>query len=385
MLEIVALLVAALWLGAGLMLGWGWARFEGVRRSSESLYFRERDWPLVSLIIAARDEAASIPMTLSHLSNLAYPNFEIILVNDRSRDGTGQIALRWAETLPTLRVVNVDHLPAEWLGKTHALHEGYRISRGEWLCFMDADVALEPDCMNRSIAIATERGLDHLSLFPALEVDGIFEGAFVMAFAFYFGAYVQPWKAKDPDSKKFCGVGAFNLIRRDTCEAIGTHRKLRMDVADDLKLGKLVKRNGYRQDAMKAEGLVHLRWQRGGLKGYIRGIEKNAFAGLDYSVFRVVAVSAGVIMMSVFPFLGLFLADTITRWASGASVTMLALAYWPLTKQFGRSPLYFLTHPLGALVLLAGIWRSTVKALWRGSIIWRGTTYPLKLLRKHLV
>ena len=153
------------------MVGWGWARFEGVRRSSESLYFRERDWPLVSLIIAARDEAASIQMTLSHLSNLAYPNFEIILVNDRSRDGTGQIAVRWAETLPTLWVVNVDHLPEEWLGKTHALHEGYRISRGEWLCFMDADVALEPDCMNRSIAIATERGLDHLSLFPALEVD----------------------------------------------------------------------------------------------------------------------------------------------------------------------------------------------------------------------
>ena len=84
---------------------------------------------------------------------------------------------------------------------------GYRISRGEWLCFMDADVALEPDCLNRSIAIATERGLDHLSLFPALEIDGFFEGAFVLAFAFYFGAYVQPWKAKDPNSKKFCGVG----------------------------------------------------------------------------------------------------------------------------------------------------------------------------------
>ena len=95
MLGIVALVVAALWLVAGFVLGWGWARFEGVRRSSESLYSRERDWPLVSLIIAARDEAASIQTTLSHLSNLAYPNLEIIFVNDRSSDGTAQIASRW--------------------------------------------------------------------------------------------------------------------------------------------------------------------------------------------------------------------------------------------------------------------------------------------------
>ena len=377
--------MAALWVLAGFVLGSGWLRFERLGRASESCFSGNRDWPMVSVIVAARDEAENLHRTLSHLSNLVYPNLEIILVNDRSSDETQRIASDGGRSLSTLRVLNVDHLPEEWLGKTHALYQGYQVSQGEWLCFMDADVALQPESLGRSIVVALERKLDHLSLFPSLEVDGVWEAAFVMAFAFYFGAYVQPWKAKDPNSKKFCGVGAFNLIRRETYEAIGTHKRLRMEVADDLKLGKLVKRGGYRQDAMRAEELVHVRWQAGGVRGYVRGIEKNAFAGLDYSLLRVLGGSAGILLLSVFPFVGLIMADPTVRWSSAVSVVMIALAYWPVAREFGRSPFYFMSHPVGALLLLSDIWLSTVKALWRGSIDWRGTAYPLRLLKKHLV
>ena len=385
MTSIAAEVVALLWLGAGVYLGLGWLRFEGLLRASDRSGIAKGPLPSVSLVIAARNEADSIGDTLDRLSRVEYPELEIVVVNDRSRDGTGQIASEYIRTLEGLKVVDIGSLPEEWLGKTHALHEGSKQSSGEWLCFIDADVALEPDCLRRAVAVARIRHLDHLCLFPALRTHGLLESAFVMTFGFYFGAYMQPWKAKDPRSKKFCGVGAFNLIRRNAYEAIGGHERLRMEVADDIKLGKLVKQHRYRQDAMDSDGRVHLRWQKGGVGAYLRGIEKNAFAGVDYSLVRVALGSVGIVMMSIFPFVAVAVGDFTARLAGAVALAVIALAYGPLSRPLNRSRLYFVTHPLGAGILLSGLWISTVKTLWRGTVVWRGTAYPLPLLKKYLV
>ena len=385
MTNIVAEVVALMWLGAGLYLGLGWLRFEGLLRTGNGSGVEGGPLPSVSLIIAARDEADGIGETLDRLTRVEYPELEIVMVSDRSTDGTLEIASDHIGTLAGLKVVEVEVLPEDWLGKTHALHEGYKQSSGEWLCFIDADVSLEPDCLRRALTVARMRDLDHLCLFPALRTYGLLETAFVMTFAFYFGAYIQPWKAKDPRSKKFCGIGAFNLIRRDAYEAIGGHERLRMEVADDIKLGKLVKQHGYRQDAMDSDGLVHLRWQKGGAGAYLRGIEKNAFAGVDYSLFRVVLGSLGIILMSLFPFVALAVGDFTTRAASLVALGVIALAYGPISRPLNKSRLYFVTHPLGAGLLLLGLWISTAKTLWRGAVVWRGTAYPLQLLKKYIV
>jgi glycosyltransferase involved in cell wall biosynthesis len=385
MTRIATEVVALMWLGAGVYLGLGWLRFEGLLRASDESGVAGGPVPSVSLVIAARNEADSIGDTLDRISRVEYPELEIVVVNDRSEDGTGPIAAKHTHTLAGLKAVNVRTLPEEWLGKTHALHEGYKQSSGEWLCFIDADVALEPDCLRRALAVARMRRLDHLCLFPALRTHGLLESAFVMTFGFYFGAYMQPWKAKDSRSNKFCGVGAFNLIRRDAYEAIGGHERLRMEVADDIKLGKLVKQHRFRQDAMDSDGLVHLRWQKSGVGAYLRGIEKNAFAGMDYSLSRVALGSLGILMMSISPFVALAVDDFATRTAGTVALTIIALAYGPLGRAVNKSRLYFVSHPLGAVILLSGLWISTVKTLWRGAVVWRGTAYPLRLLKKYLV
>ncbi len=384
-LNALALMSAVFWTVGGVFLAFGWTRFEGVRKASDAAGQPEAEWPLVSVIIPARDEGESIRGTLTRLADSTYPNLEIVVVNDRSRDATGDIARGLRLSIPNLTVIDIDTLPELWLGKTHAMQTGYQRSRGEWLCFVDADVKMGPDCIPRSMAVVLDRELDHLSLFPSMEICGIGEGAFVMAFSFFFGAYLQPWKAKDPNSSKFCGVGAFNLIRRTSYEGIGTHEALRLEIADDLKLGKLIKRRGFRQEALDGDQLLKVRWQSGGVPGNVRGIEKNAFAGLNYSLLRVVIATAGVLVLSVVPFVGVLMADGYGRWASVVSVTMVALAHGPIAYQMGIPWLYFLAHPLAGLLLAWSIWMSALKALRSGHVTWRGTAYPLPLLRKYMV
>ena len=384
-LDVLVLISAAFWTLGGLYLAVGWTRFEGVRKASEASGPPGADWPLVSVIIPARDEGTSIRETLTRLAESTYPNVEVLVVNDRSSDATGDIARSFRSSIHDLTVIDIDNLPELWLGKTHAMQIGYQQSRGDWLCFVDADVKLTDDCIHRAMAVVVARELDHLALFPSMEIHGIAEGAFVMAFAFFFGAYVQPWKAKDPKSSKFCGVGAFNLIRRTAYEGIGTHEALRLEIADDLKLGKLIKRHGFRQDVLDGDRRLSVRWQSGGLSGYVGGLEKNAFAGLNYSLMRVVLATAGVFLLSVVPFVGVLMAEGYGQWASFLSVFLIAVAHVPIARQMGISWLYFIAHPLAAILLIWSIWRSTFKALRTGHVTWRGTDYPLTLLRKYVV
>jgi glycosyltransferase involved in cell wall biosynthesis len=381
----LALVSAVLWALGGLFLAFGWMRSQGVRKLREAVVQPVAEWPSVTVIVPARDECESIRETVTRLAESTYPKLKIIVVNDRSRDGTGDIARDLTTSNPNLTVVDIEALPELWLGKTHAMQAGYERSHGDWLCFVDADVKVSRDCIRRAMAVVLEGKLDHLALFPSMETHGIGEGAFVVAFALFFGACFQPWKAKNPNSSRFCGVGAFNLIRRTAYEGVGTHEALRLEIADDMKLGKLIKRHGFRQDVFDGDGHLSVRWQSGGLSGYVRGLEKNAFAGLNYSLFRVVLATAGIFLISVVPFLGLLLTDGYGRWASGMSVSLLALAYVPITHQMRTSWLYFMVHPLAAILLAWSIWRSTFKALTTGHVSWRGTDYPLSLLRRYMI
>ena len=383
--DIALILVGALWLVGGCALGLGWLKFEGLERASAGVVADKLSPPLVSVIIPARDEAASIGRTLEQLSRATYQRLEVIVVDDRSRDATGSIARSVATSWDRIQVLEIDRLAQGWLGKPYALKRGFEHSRGEWLCFVDADVHLEPTCIEKAVRLAEARGLDHLSVFPTMVVDGVLETAFVMTFAFYFGAFVQPWKAKRADSAKFCGVGAFNLVRRDAYEAIGTHKRLRLEIADDIKLGKLIKQAGLRQDAVDGDGLLSVQWQRGGIGAYVRGLEKNAFAGLDFSIPKVLMATTGVVAMSILPFAGILVADGYGRKGAALSIAVIAIGHGVIARYMRVGTLHFLLHPIAAAVMVWSIWRSTLLALWRGSVSWRGRDYPLSLLRKHLV
>src|SRR5438445_1296629 len=228
-------LVAFFWLTHGLRVAYGAIRLPWLKGFSPAV---DADSPRISLIFAARDEEEKLPAALATLMEIDYPNLEIIAVDDRSKDATGRILDDFAAAHPRLRVVHITQLPAGWLGKPHALQKAYETSTGEWLLFTDADVRFKPDVLRRAVALAKQRNLDHLTLFGEIEMAGFWEKVLLTFFGMAFNIAIDPYRVANPHSRAYIGVGAFQLLKRAAYEASGTHRRLAMEVVDDMKLGK---------------------------------------------------------------------------------------------------------------------------------------------------
>src|SRR4051794_32863197 len=186
--------------------------------------------PALSIVVPALNEAETVEPALRSLLALDYPRLEIIAVNDRSTDATGEILDRLAAEDARLRVVHVTDLPEGWLGKNHALHVGSAAASGEWLLFADADVVYAPDALRRAMALALARGSDHLVALPRILVEGFWEKTFVGFFMVMFSFRFRTWQAAWRRGYGYVGVGAFNMVRAAVYRALGGHAALRMEV-----------------------------------------------------------------------------------------------------------------------------------------------------------
>jgi GT2 family glycosyltransferase len=340
--------------------------------------------PLVSIIFAARDEAEKLPAAIETLLAQDYPKFEVVAVNDRSSDRTPRILHRMEMASRNLVVTDIDTLPPGWLGKPHALVAGFEKSHGEWLVFTDADVHFAPDVLRRAVALAAERQWDHLTLLTSVEMRGFWETTAISYFGLGFVFGNEPWLASNPRSGRYVGIGAFQLVRREAYQKSGGHTRLRMDVIEDMKLGKLMKMAGFRSGVAVAQDLVHVRWHSG-VQNVIRGVTKNMFAAVHYNPFLAAAAMSLSLIMSVLPFLGLAFASGWARVLAGIAGATSVAVHAAMIWSTEASPFYGLTHPLGALLFCWMIGRSAIATLWRGGVVWRDTFYPLEDLRKGMV
>ena len=229
--------------------------------------------------------------------------------------------------------------------------------------------------------------LDHLTAIPDARVPGTALNAFIAAFGVFFSMYTRPWKARDPRSRAHIGVGAFNLIRAEVYRAIGTHRAIAMRPDDDLKLGKLVKKHGFRQDVVYARAFIVVEWYSS-LGEMIDGLMKNSFAGVDYSMVKVVGSTAAMFLTNVWPFIALVATHGVTQALNGLSALLIVLIFWTSARYGGYGGtrlLYVIAFPAAALLFIYIIWRSALLAVIRGTVMWRGTAYPLAQMRANKV
>ena len=373
--------VAVFWVFYGLRVVYGAARLPWVKNFAPA---SDAQCPFISLLFAARNEEEKLPAALASLAAIDYPNLEIIAVDDRSTDATARILDDFAAAHPHFRVVHVKELPAGWLGKPHALQRAYGASSGEWLIFTDADVWFKSDVVRRALTIAQEKNLDHLTLFCDIQMVGFWEKVLITFFGLWFHMATDPHGVSNPRSAAYVGVGAFQMLKRSAYEAAGTHRRLAMEVVDDMKLGKIVKMAGFRSGAAVARDFLAVRWHAGA-GNLIRGVTKNFFAGASFSLWMVSLSIAGTLLLNVAPFAAL---PFVHGWALALALVSVAIMlgfHAGVDIVMRVSPLYALTFPLGAAILAYMLLRSTVVTLRQGGIIWRDTFYPLDDLKRGAV
>ncbi len=341
-------------------------------------------YPKLSILVAARNEERNIEAGVMSLLAQDYPNREIVVIDDRSTDSTGAILDGIAKRLPELRVVHVKDLPPGWLGKNHALFLGAGRASGELLLFTDADIIMEPSAVRRAVYYLRQNGIDHLTLSPGMHCPGTFLQFCVSTFTMFLGVFLKPWKARDPKSRFFIGVGAFNLIRREAYDGIGTHRAIALRPDDDMKFGKLVKLKGFRQDILWAPGMVMVEWYAS-FRELVHGLEKNMFAGSDYRLWFVVLICLFSLTINVLPWVAVFFTSGAARAAYAGVVAMEMLMFCDNTRFNGGKKWLAIFYPFGSLIHIFLILNSTWKTLSRGGIEWRGTHYPLRELKENRV
>jgi glycosyltransferase involved in cell wall biosynthesis len=355
--------------------------------------------PRVSIIVPARNEEEDIEASLRTLLALDYDNYEVIAVNDRSTDRTGEIMERVAQQdlgapflasfarsggVGRLRVIHHRDLPAGWLGKTHAMWTATNAATGDWLLFTDADVMFKPDSLRRALAYAEAEHADHVVLFPQMIMKR--PGEFMMI-AFFQTMFVfghRPWKVADPKTKDHMGVGAFNLLRRSTYEAVGTYAALRMEVLDDMKLGKVVKNAGFAQRNVFGADLISIRWARGAM-GVVDNLTKNFFAILSFQWWRTLIAAFGLAFLNLMPFLGVAFSHGWERLPYAIALGSRCLIYLGMSWRSKVPAYYFALHPVSTMLFVYTLLRSMVHTLRNDGVIWRGTKYPLAELRKGMV
>ena len=379
-LTIIAWLIALIWLLKVIAAAFGLPRVPNLILPQCDI--TPAGSPSITVIVPARNEAADIAATLHSLLSQDYPNLQIIAIDDRSTDETSAIIDTIAAQHPEkLRALHVTELPPGWLGKTHAMALAARQAATDYLLFTDADVLFHPTSIRVTLANAVATNADHLVLVPTNIIKRWDEAAILGFFQIFCLWGARPWRIADPKAKRDAiGLGAFNLLRRSAYIEIGGYESLRMEIIEDLGLGRRIKRARLAQRITFGLGLVSLHWASGA-PGLVSVMTKNLFAAFRFYIALALLWCLWLLTFWVAPAIGLFFSPT--RVPSILTLIAVAYAYRLLGRYSGISTWNALFLPFSALVLVFALLRSMLITFKQDGIIWRGTFYPLPELRKN--
>lgn len=343
---------------------------------------KRKQWPRLSVIITARNEEASLERAVRTRLADDYPDLQLVLVEDRSTDRTPEIARRLASSDPRLEVVRIEDLPPGWLGKVHAMQRGLLLATGDWLLFSDGDVSVRPGALRRVIHHCEEHRFDHCVVVPRFDPVNPLLDCLTSMFLRLIALSLRIWAIEDPRSGASIGAGAFNLVRRAALDRTPGIEWLRMEVADDICLGQMLKAAGARQTVVNGSRLVSLVFHRS-IADALRSAERPTFTAIgNFSLAKLTAMGLLLCGLECSPLISLALARTPLAAAAAVALVLLSFVVMIINNRWFDRPSWNLALlPLAELVSLYSQVRSGVLGKWRGGIVWRGTFYPTTELK----
>jgi chlorobactene glucosyltransferase len=363
-----------------LRLGWAWLQRAALHRiPPASSLASPSGHPSVSVVIPARNEAPVIGACVAGALGQDYPDLEVVVVDDRSEDGTGEIVRRAGARDGRVRLVEGRPLPAGWLGKAWALDQGARAASGRWLLFVDADTRLLPGAVAGALDAARRRGVPVLSAITAQELPTVWE-RIVQPAVFGEIAEAMPVALVNSPAVPQIAVanGQFLLVRRDAYEALGGHAAVRGEIAEDAAFARRAKELGWPYWLGDGRELAVTRMYTTP-RALWEGWTKNLNAGFRFLPWLVPPGTLYLIAVLLAPYAGLALAWRRRRpaLALAAAVQLgVSLALRRLTDSaLGIPRRYTLTQPLGQVAFLVLLGASLLKVLSGRGVTWKGRRY----------
>ena len=333
-------------------------------------------WPRLSIIIPACNEADTIEPAVATILEQDYPDFEIVLVDDRSTDGTGKIIDVIAGKDARVKAVHIEKLPEGWLGKVNALNTGTAKSTGEWLLFTDADVHFRQGTLRKALALAEADKSDHLALLPKPTSNTFWFEVVISTFGAMFLHGTGAVDAGRAGSTAFVGTGAFNLVRRSAYNNTEGFSWLKMEPVDDVGLGLMLSISGAKSSFAITTRDVSLVWYPS-IKAMFKGVEKNIFGSVaNYSLIRMLIIVVFIWAFAFAPFAALMFFNLPPVLMIGIiTYVFMASGAFFVKEKFGQRFFPLFLAQFGLLIISVMFLRSGIICKLKGGIDWRGTRY----------
>jgi chlorobactene glucosyltransferase len=356
--------------------------------------------PMVSVLIAAKDEEANIETAVRTMLAQDYPRFELIVINDRSTDRTRSILNRLAaETSDAdgnadgngngrLKVIHVERLRDGWFGKNNAMREGMERATGEWLCFSDADCTqISARTLSLAVRHAVENRVDFLSVLPILETRSFWERIIQPVCGAVMVFWFHPKRVNNPNHPAAYANGAFMLMKRSTYDAIGGHDAVKTEVNEDMHMARLAKEQRQRLMVVQNDNLYSVRMYSG-LRQIWRGWSR-IFYGCFGTFRRLLITMVFLLVMNILPYASAVAGWALTAargwsdagpWRPVAIAATLAVAFQlSVIARFYRlsrtSAWLAPTFIVGVAFCIGMLINAMLKLGGRTATTWRGTTY----------
>ncbi|HEY0428690.1 MAG TPA: glycosyltransferase family 2 protein [Pyrinomonadaceae bacterium] len=336
-----------------------------------------RGAPFVSIIVPARNEADRV-LEKSIRSMLAqtYKNYELIVLNDRSTDNTKEILENLKFCLPqsVFRIIDGVEPTKDWLGKPHALEQAFRAAKGDWILATDADIIFAPEALQTVARYAEENRFDALTLIPKQIFGSFWEKFFMPVFGWFCIIAMPPHRVNNPNRRESMGVGNFFMFRRACLEKIGGFASVRHEIAEDLRLAEILKKQKFNLRIDYAPALITTRMYTS-FREIWEGFTKNLFSGMKFSVTKTVLGTLSIFLFGVLPafFALIFLAfDNFSFFAPFFLAYLLQASIFVfLHREWQGNALYALLAPCGLLMFLLILLNSTIKILSGKGVTWK--------------
>jgi hopene-associated glycosyltransferase HpnB len=340
-------------------------------------------WPDVVAVVPARDEAETVGTTVGALLAQDYPgNLRVVVVDDRSSDGTGAVARQAAQSSSRFRLVRGRPRPAGWTGKLWALHQGVAAAASEspdatWLWFTDADITHAPDSLRRLVGKGETEGLALVSLMVRLRCRGPWERLLIPPFIFFFQKLFPFDWVNDGTRRTAAAAGGCVLVRREVLTRAGGIAAIRDRLIDDCALAALVKPHGNIWLGHARDSVSLREYPR--LEDVWRMVARSAYIYLDCATWRLVATVLGMVLLYQAPW-ATAIAGAVLGVPAAAALGLLAVAvqlscYRPTLRAYGCSSLWAPTLPLAAFLYTA-MTVDSARRHWLGhGGEWKGRTF----------